>query len=201
MKKIAFIVLALLATGFTQDSKTVYVKNHISNLKDGVLLVRLHEHLGAQKKMLELKHYVSLEGKKMEVAKKNNGMIKAFKDHYDFSLVYFFYARHTDEIVAKNYKEFVFDSNRVKVDVNMIGSKNVYILDGEQVYFEHFGQDSEGYAVYDDSLRLLEKPFPFYVRKRSGTLIVKRTEPEMVIKLQEELDKTFKKFVTDQRAY
>jgi hypothetical protein len=183
---------------FTADTNQSYTAKHISELKNGVLLIRLHEHTGVQKKLLELKQYKRLEEKKKEVALKNGEMLDAFKAHYTFSKYYFFYARNTQKIVAKNFESVVFDTNLVAIDAQEFNNTTLYMLDGETVFFESFGDDQEGYAIYNDSLQLLEKPFPYYIRKRGVGMIRKRTENEMVIKLQETLEKTYDKNVSDE---
>lgn len=195
MKRILGIIsVVFLCMSFMQESGTTYVRKNITQLKEGVLLVRMHEHLKVQEKMLELKQYKSLKKKKEEVAQKNKEIIHAFSDHYSFSEVYFFYARNTRQVVNKAFQDVILDTALVPINTELIANKPIYILDGEHVYFENFGEDADGYAIYNDTLGLLEKPFPFFVRKRSGTLIVKRSENDMVIKLQEKLDKTYQKY-------
>lgn len=194
MKNLWFFICVFGLLSFTQETPEDYVVKNIKALKEGVLLVRLHEDLTVQKKMLELKQYKRLEAKKEEIERKNVELIDAFKKHYSFSHVYFFYARNTNEVIAKNYAELVFDTANQIVDTSKLLNTPVYILDGENVHFEHFGEDAEGYGIYNDTLGLMQKPFPYYVRKRSGTLIVQRTEYDMVIKLQRKLDKTYNKY-------
>lgn len=199
MRLVLFITGIVLLSAFTTEQKNTYVAHHLSQLKEGVLLVRLHEDLNIQKKMRELKQYRRLEAKKEEVALKNKELMDAFSDYYSFSQVYFFYARNTSGVVAKDYGQNVFDTGFVKVSDSLFYDMPVYILDGENVHFEHFGEDAEGYGLYNDTMELMQKPFPFYVRKRSGTLIVERTETQMVMKLQAKLDKAYQKHVINRR--
>lgn len=195
MRRWIFLCLIVVLTAFTADTESARAARHLAQLKGGVLLIRLHEHSGVQKRLLELKQYQRLADKKEEVKRKNEEMIQSFGAHYRFSKYYFFYARNTDLIVAKNYTKVVFDSTQTMIDTALLSNTPIYILDGETVFFENFGSDFEGYALYNDSMELLEKPFPYYVRKRGIGMIRKRTENEMVMKLQESLEKEYSKQV------
>jgi len=70
----------------------------------------------------------------------------------------------------------------------------VYVIDVGDIYFEAYGGHFDGMIVMNDQMVPLKKPFPYYVRKRSGIAIVKRSYLDMVLIMQRELEQFYKEF-------
>jgi hypothetical protein len=165
--------------------------NHIRNIKKGVILVRLHTDDVVIEQMKKLQQHRTLKRKQEEIQKKNREMYGALTAAYDFSEIRFFYARDSKKVAARTY-ENIFLNSDLELDMNITIPENipVYILDVGDIYFEAISGHMEGIMVMDNQFEALEKPFPFYVRKRSGISIIKRTDLDVAMLL----NKNFKEF-------
>lgn len=166
--------------------------NHIRQLKNSTLLVRLHTQSRAIEILRSKKRHREADILVARNARRNKEVINAFRGVFDFCDVYFFYSEDSNAIRDGEFEGiFRDDSLQVIPKVPLTKDSTFYIADFGLVYFQAFGEYFEGVAMMNRNFELLEKPFPYYVRKRSGMAIFKRTDAEMVIKLQENLSKYY----------
>lgn len=173
-----------------RDSASVaQAKFHINNLKKGVVLVRLHTQEN------KIKHYLKYDNRKAamnvqrEQTEKNKKIFLAFKGYFDFTEVYFFYSHHSERVKERDFDAGFFLNDQMEEDptVQLRDTDNVYVIDVGDVFFDSFGTHMKGMVVMTTDFKPLEKPFPYYVRKRAGLKILERSNAELVEKLNEEL--------------
>jgi hypothetical protein len=187
------LLLSLLssAQNFSmRDSASVaHAQNHISNLKKGIVLVRLHTQENKIKHFLKYDNRKAAMNVQREQTEKNKQLFLAFNSFFDFTDVYFFYSHHSDKVKERNFNAGYFLNDRMEEDptVKLKDTSNVYVIDVGDVFFDSFGTHMKGMVMMTTNFKPLEKPFPYYVRRRSGLKILERTDAELVEKFNEEL--------------
>ena len=164
-KALLFLVLHVFCfQGFAQSNKKA-AWEHIEELKNGVLLVRLQT---SKKKIDLLKQNSDLE--KAEAVKKkqeseNKSIMAAFNDYFDFCNVYFFYSENSKSIRQGDFAH-LFDGQ--KKPVKNLGSDKVYYVSYTYVVFDtEFNSSNNKYMVImDKDFKQLKKPFPYYLSAR-----------------------------------
>lgn len=161
---------------------------HIQQLKRSVVLVRLPTQEN------KIKHYIKYG--KPDVAKKvraeqdeeNREIVFAFEQRFSFTQVYFFYSHQSEFIRDRNFSELALMNSDLELVENVnIDTSRLYLIDIGDVFFPSFGTHMKGLAVLNRDFVPLEKPFPYYVRKRSGLKILERTYDQLVLKLNDNL--------------
>lgn len=168
--------------------------NHIRNIKKGVVLVRLHTDDAVVEQMRKLRQHKTLKRKLAEIEKKNTDIYKALNTAYTFGEIRFFYARNSQDVREGKF-ENIFLGSDLNIDTNITIPKNVpvYILDVGDIYFDAMSGHMEGVVVMNNQFEPLEKPFPFYVRKRSGMAIIKRTDLDIAMLLNKNFEEFYSK--------
>lgn len=188
------VLLALLALSFSGNTDREVAYQHVQNLKEGVLLVRLHQQDILLAKMkhhgLDKQH----KYKKAEIFEKNKASYDALSELYSFSEIAFFYGSASSKIKSLDYSG-VFLGEDLQVDTSIHISQNVpvYILDVGDIYFPEMSGHQEGVVVMDSEFEPLTDPFPYYVRRRSGMAIIKRTDTDIAILLHNKLTNFYNK--------
>ena len=193
MRFIIFLVLLIPLSVLSQYEAKPIAYKHIQNLKNGVVLVRMHTDDAIVAQMKKMHENKSLKAKLKEIEDRNKEIYAAFKSGYTFTPVYFFYGRDSKKVMDKNYAN-IFIGDELKIDSSIVlpANKPVYIVDVGDIYFEAFGGHFDGMIVMDHTISPLTRPFPYYVRRRSGMVILKRTYLEMVLILQTKLEDFYK---------
>lgn len=167
MSKICFtlFVVAITLSGFSQS--------HIININNGIVLVKLYtnknkiaalEKQGLDKRAEEEKKKVELE---------HIEIMNAFKKEFKFTQYYFFYSHDLSEIKNGNYSN-VIDSLKQNVQITEPDSM-VFILDSRNYYSESMASSFAGFSILNNKGKQLEKPFPYYVRKRDALWFLRRS--------------------------
>lgn len=194
MKLYSFIVLFLIfgLFGFSTLTADKVAYQQIVNLKKGTLLVRLHKNEAIIKKLKGFHKDKEAKKKAEEVRLLNLEQYNALAAGYKFSKVAFFFGKDSKSVKSKSFNNIFLDAN-LEIDTSITIDENqpIFILDVGDIYFEHMSGHQEGYVVLNDRFEQLEKPFPFFVRKRSGLTIVKRSELDMALVLDKNLNKFF----------
>lgn len=166
--------------------------NHIRNIKKGVVLVRLHTDDAVVAQMKKLQQHRTLRKKQAEIEKSNTEIYKALTAAYDFSEIRFFYARDSKKVSEGDYEKIFLNSD-LELDPTITIPQNVpvYVLDVGDIYFDAISGHMEGVVVMTNQFKALEKPFPFYVRKRSGMAIIKRTDIDIAMILNKNLQEFY----------
>ena len=196
------IVLAVMfgLLGFSHLKPEAIAQQQVENLKNGTLLVRLHQNTATIKKLKSF--YKDKEAMIMtrEVREQNLIQYKALTMGYKFSEIVFFFGKDSEQIMAGNYKG-VFLNSSLEIDTSIIVDENnpIFILDIGDIYFEHMSGHQEGFVILNSKFEQLAKPFPFYVRKRSGLAIIKRSELDMALILDKNLTQFYKESISTQK--
>lgn len=185
-----FIFLGVFAQNKTAKNTEAYnaAIAHIQKLKRSVILVRLHTQENKIKHYLKYGNVQVAQQVRAEQDMKNREIVFAFRQRFNFAPVYFFYSHESDLVREKNFKEMaLLNTDFELVDNVTIDTSKVYLIDVGDIYFPSFGSHMKGLAVLDDAFVPLKKPFPYYVRKRSGLKILERTYDQLVLKLNDNL--------------
>ena len=173
------------------DIKIEKSDTQISDLKSGVLLVRLHN----SKKVIDemVRHGNIKEANELDEYNRlqNLSIISAFNNYYNFSEVRFFYSSNSNKISNRDFKDiFLSDSlitdNSLRVEANkpLFIAEFTDIVSDTAKYYSHtsISQDTTvrykktdnfynlsniqfyGLVVKDSNFVQLSHPFPYYVK-------------------------------------
>lgn len=153
-----------------QDKRSISFE-HIRQLKDGALLVRLIsdrkkiEALEQQSKAYpnDKKIAGKLEKAKVDRNEFNLNWIAELKANYYFSKLYFFYD-YDSKLVNSNVRSGYFLNDNLDVDKEIkVEEPYIYILSEGTA-----GESGiAAFMMYDQNLKILEKPFPYYFKKNN----------------------------------
>jgi hypothetical protein len=190
-----------LKTWSNNDVSTL-MKEQINRLKNGQLLVRLQSKQNAVEALLKAGQKAKAEKYKSEQGIYNMRIIKAFRQYYTFSPVYFFFSDYTDKIQSKNFDKVVFvddslhpDSTiKIKSDKFLTAEFGILSQDTAKYFSNYYYENSkngpqkkaeyngstdmrfEVLKIMSDQFVQLMKPFPYYV-KSTGSF----NKPEKII--------------------
>jgi hypothetical protein len=207
---LSFLLLPLL--GITQNREEQYetAKKQIKELKEGVLLVRLHtkqpvinalEEKGATKKANYIKEKQETENKEIVAAFKN----------FDFCPVYFFYSQFSDSLKNGKYNNVIILNDSLQP--TKLNLTNYYIADFGNVEKNYVNDTTDvkrnelkakgidtkkkykggsnlsirAMIISDANFNQLKSPFPFYTRFHP-TPFHNLTYEEVVKKMEERLN-------------
>jgi hypothetical protein len=185
---VLFVIVSVGLFGFSTFKPEEKARTQIFQMYEGVLLIRLHTEDILLAKLKTL-HFDKTRRKKVkEIEARNKSIYNAFTNGYSFNEVYFFYRRDSEKVRKGEFDGVFLDENlspdnSIKLDSN----KPIFVLEVGDIYFEHMAGHIEGVAVLNDQLKQLEKPFPFYVKKRSGFAILKRSDLDLAVLLDKKL--------------
>lgn len=177
------------------NQKAVEARNHIRQLKKGMLLVRLKSR---QTKIQSLKDE-GRPGKARTVKRKtdslNRKIREAFQKHFHFCSFRFFYNHDTEMVQKGNWKNSVFDADSNYVSPQLAQKNNkFYIADIGETFLSNSKQMFDGVVVRDSSLNILEDPFPNKIISWRSLyfLGLNRDPKDMVKKLDQQLRAFYK---------
>lgn len=118
--------------------------------QEGVLLVRLKTQENRIKSLQ--RQGAALEAKELEYERRqyHRFLREAFRDHYDFTKVYFFFNRDAHRVLAGDYQNALFDVNGHRFSSPLMPNKSVYVLDSyfpNHPHFNHHRNEKEGFVV------------------------------------------------------
>jgi len=114
---------------------------HLANLKDGVLLIRLSDQTS---KFLELEkrgQNSAAQTLKKEIDIQNEQIKRAFKTHFDFCKIHFIKPQDTKSILRNKSIVIVDISTNEKIDLSVV--ENIYVTDFS------YGHPAEGNERYN----------------------------------------------------
>ncbi|MBL7895798.1 MAG: hypothetical protein JNK50_10950 [Bacteroidia bacterium] len=172
--------------------RTAISKWQINQLKNGALVVRLHNNKKLIESLRKMGKADLATQKEYEMMAINKNIVLAFQKYYTFSKVYFFYSHHSDTLLNGTRSGIFLDSNLV-VDPSIEMKEKFYLLaEKDDVYNSSIGYVKEDTALLVKEIgnpskeaaiviknkygHQLKDPFPFYVTNKStvtGTPIVK----------------------------
>ena len=213
------IFLSFTTTAFCQPTKNdvahpnrnaTIAKDHIKNLREGVLLVRLKTR---ENKINALKRAGAFETAKkvaQEQAQENMIIIKAFRDTFNFCPVYFFYSSDSRFIANQQLDSVVFLSDDLKPDSSLSINGNFYLVaefdqvkeikgtenKDETYYYKgdngyQQGEKGAGYTnmgfsalvVKDGHFNQMARPFPYYVKTNENIFFLRKPKASTVNQL------------------
>lgn len=180
-------------------------KRQIVELRNGVLLVRLRTQENAIKQLQKTDKRLADALRKNQY-KENKQLADAFRKDFNFCPVYFFYSTDSEKLLNGEMKGLLLNEGLEKDTTVRLPEKPVFVAEItniEEFRPEQFPAQTEANAemsfralvIRDSKLNQLASPFPYYVKIQQLLPPRKRTETEMVAKLNEDLLK-FHKLVT-----
>lgn len=170
MFRLSFLFLFTLGSlaiiGQSDCQVTVQENIDLNYLKNGALLVRLQtrnpsiaalKERGMEDKALILEQ---------EQAAENKELIRAFKQEYRFSPVYFFFNTETDQLLDGNYGLITLVNDRLQADETISFPEGNFLI-AELSYLKYPGENRTGFhalILKDACLKQLKKPFPYFSR-------------------------------------
>lgn len=186
------LVIAISGSGLTQSAgktkktrRDSVAKAQLITLQEGMLLVRLRSNLKKLKALENKGDSIGVRNEKRAIRLKQLEIVNAFKLNYDFSEVYFFQSHHSKEVKEGDFKGIILNDSLEVVDVT---PDKFFVLDPYRVEFGSMNTSQSGLSVMNSKFKQLEKPFPYYVRKRDGFFFLRRGHFEMVSVFQKNLD-------------
>lgn len=181
-KFISVLVIVGFLTGQITAQSTATNRSiaaqQIKSLKDGALIVRLKTNersIEAYKKngMTELANKLIAEN-----TARNQKLLDAFRQFYDFSALYFIEAKNTAALLAGKQNIFLNDSLRIDTAIHLL-IKNIFIVEYGTITTNERTDEYRYTGVYhtepsstsastnvifvsDTTLSQLREPFPFY---------------------------------------
>lgn len=190
-----------------KDRKNVVMKDQISILKNGALLVRLKTKTNS---VNALKEMGDTAGAKLIIEKQNQfnkNIISAFRNNYKFSPVFFFTSDFSDTIRNHKLSEVIFVNDNLNPDPTIkpgvqrflisefgnVAQDTASYLSGtylaqtdeglkrDESYYGGTDTKIQAFVIMSDQFIQLNDPFPYYSR-------VRKSNPA-----QKDLDKAIKK--------
>ncbi|KAA9327373.1 hypothetical protein [Adhaeribacter soli] len=178
-------------------------KAHIAAFKDGVLLVRLRTSEIAIKKLEDSGNKQMAASVRQQREKDNQKLAAAFRKHFTFCPVYFFYSYDSEKVKAGQFTGIMLDHN-LKPDSSILPpDKKIYI--SEITELEQYRQQPDlpqesnnpevsfkALVIRDGKFHQLAKPFPYFIKASTNIPPRKRSETEMVMLLDKNLQDYYK---------
>lgn len=183
---ITLLALFIFPAVQAQYTKTE-AKIDLHNLKNGVLLIRLHTNQASIAALESRGRQEEADKLKEQLYLKNKEILLSFKNAFDYCPVYFFYAQSTEAVRKGQFEGILFDYDRLPVSAGKITGK---------VYTAEFSETTnlgiEGFVLMNDQLFPLKSPFPFFQRKHIALGLIKLSKAKMVEQYNKRLHDTYK---------
>jgi len=190
-----------------KERKNVVMKEQISILKTGALLVRLKTKSNSVNALMEIGDTTGAKNIIEKQNQFNKNIITAFRNYYKFSPVYFFTSNFSDTIRKHKLHEVIFVNDELKPDPaikptpqgfliaefgNVTQDTASYLsgtyltqtdegLKRDESYYGGTDTKIQAFVIMSDQFVQLCDPFPYYSR-------VRKTNPK-----QKDLDKSVKR--------
>ncbi len=184
MRNIVLILLLLNFNAYSQNEITgkeqanLIASKQIKELKNGVLLVRLMTSENKINLLLKNGKNKAANKLKNDQYEINLEIAQALIKNYNFSDIYFFYSSDSQKVKDGNLKGIIKDDSLKNIEVDLT-NRNIFVLNSTDVFLESTQSSVIGFSILNAGMEQLKKPFPYYVRKREGSLLFKRTYSEM----------------------
>lgn len=172
------------------DSLKEVSKVQISQLKNGILLVRLVSKHDQIEYYNQFENYNAASELKTKTEKLNQYLIDGIRASFDFCPVYFFEDTYTQDVKAGNFEKVIFFTDSLQKDptIKLPAGKLCYV--GEYSYTKTDAEKSDKYyessnlgvpalVIMDAKLNQLKRPFPYYCKFSSGLLNPKKIKTKI----------------------
>lgn len=165
-------------------------KVQISQLKTGVLLVRLFSHKDQIQYYTKNNNIKAAEDLTIKTAKLNQYLINGIQASFEFCPVYFFEDSYTLDVLAGNFEKVLFYSDSLIKDpsIKLPAGKLCYVAEYSftksdtkttDEYYEASNLGVPALVVMDEKLNQLKRPFPYYCKFSSGLLNPKKIKSKI----------------------
>ena len=159
--KIIFFILLFFSFFFFSIGQENHSERQIKQLKESVLLVRLKDRKKEIEYYKKYDNYQEANAIKNKQEEINNLIIRAFKNHFDFCPVYFFYSSESTKLLKEginNISIFNFEKQIVPTDAlsSFFIAEFAAIRDTDGTT-----SSSPALIIMDNKFNQLEKPFPY----------------------------------------
>ncbi len=188
------------------------VQNSIESIKmlaNGVLLIRLGTMQSSIDKLNEAGRTTEAEKIKTKMTEKNQAIMTAFKDEYDFTPCYFFFSQFSDAVKNGNLQDVEFFGSdgapaKPEIESYLVGyfgttqSDTAAFFNGyrkevtesgvefKSTYYGSSNMGISGLIIMSPQLVQLTDPFPYYVRTYDS-LPIRRSTAKTVKKMNGKL--------------
>ncbi len=191
--KFILYLLIIPIIGLSQNtinhSKKAITKQQINQLHDGALLVRLITKKNAITTLRNMGNHKLADEKESEQITLNKTIIYAFRNHFNFCPVYFFYSDYTEAIKNNKLNDIIFLNDSLNLDPKIIFKESSF-LTAEFTLIDN--ADFEALIIKDKQFVQLKRPFPFYVRT-FDSLSNKKKLNQIIITMNDRLENFYKK--------
>lgn len=176
---IAILFSSLSGTGILKAQNTQAIADsNILAMKEGVLLVRLVRHTAKIEQLKKMKQKDQAKKIEKDDAKKNEKVMEAFAEHFDFCPVYFFYSDYSIEVKNKDFGNHIMTADNNPVDAEKIASGPIYTAEYGFIRNDTGTERARGIRIMDDQLDQLSHPFPYGII--ADYVLWKRSESSLV---------------------
>lgn len=186
MKGLICLLLFLPLISLAQDKRKI-ADQHLCNLKNGALLIRLYTSESKIEALQKLGRVKEAEEAIRKQELENRLIYTTFKAVYNFSPIYFFYNTSSDKIRMQDYRGNLLNEGLKPDSGIIISEKYIYIADLDLTP----GTGLYALVVKDKDFQFLDGPFPYYIKRFNLLPVFKRTLYEMVNLLNKKLNKDF----------
>lgn len=196
--KLLFLLLGcFILTDCTTITKVDAVEKgyYINQLHQGILLVRLRDYQQMITALRSRGQRRQAEKLRNEQKFKNNRIVRAFRNGFDFCPVYFFYSSDSKSIREGQLDSLILDWELIPVEQSVYEGKPFLVAEFAEVQPPSNGAGLPALIVLNDQLVQLTDPFPYYIR--TTFLGEEDLELNAVKKLNEKLDLHAEKFIAN----
>lgn len=182
-----FLALFLITSCKTARLQKNTASEHIEQLKNGVLLVRLRTQEAKVEALKEVQKVTLAEEIQKKQEAQNERIITAFDQYFDFCPVFFFYAKDSKLIKDRSFEGIIFDAKKENISNTTLENKAFYIADFGNIEEPGVVTQLEGLSIRDSSFQQLQSPFPYAVSVNSflaGENVEERTVQAFNAKLE-----------------
>ncbi|UTW61923.1 hypothetical protein KFE98_18195 [bacterium SCSIO 12741] len=186
MKRFLLLLLSL----FLMHTSGVWAQNsrkasdQIYELKNGVLLVRLMTRSKSINALEKAGNTKQADKIKAEQQQKNQQIIAAFQNYFDFCPVYFFLSDQTAEVKARNWDKVVFLNAELQADTSLTDFNPEVFMMAEFGIVEPKVNDGipvsdqglPGLVISNSDFVQLSAPFPYYIRTYENLPVEKKAQ-------------------------
>ncbi len=142
------------------SNKTI-AKKQINQLHDGALLVRLITKTKTITTLKNAGNYKMADEIELEQSTLNKRIILAFRNHFKFCPVYFFYSDYTEAVKNNEINKIIFLNDDLQLDPEILFKEDKFLTAEFSLIDD---ADFEALIIKDNQFVQLKRPFPFYVR-------------------------------------
>lgn len=191
--KTNILLFALIASRMTLSAQVNEKFHGYPDIRNGALLVCLHDNSRYINTLLDKGYPIKAAEVKREQDSLNMAIYRGATQNYKFTKLYFFYLKDTAALRFGSRKG-IFLNQQLKPDESIQLNEESFLIAEvfEHPPFEHNGTQTTTGPVPILGLRypdwkLLDEPFPWYVKVHRGFSLLEKSYPEIFQELEDNL--------------